>query len=222
MEKEKSLKVENYKTVRDAVFEKLRKAILDGYFKPGQRIIENQVAEEMGVSRTPIREALRRLEIEKLVENLPRKGVMVARVNESQIKEIFNIRGVLEGLAVRLAIDNSDALMIADLEKIISEMETAIKDGDIDKQINCNTRFHDYIVRKANSPMLTEMLQNIHEQIQRYRHQSLSLEGRAEVSLSEHKDIVQEIKEKNKYGAEIFMKKHIEKAGEALMKRMGQ
>lgn len=216
------LKVENYKTVRDAVFENIRAAILNGYLKPGERIIESQIAEEMEVSRTPVREALRRLEIEELVENLPRKGVIVARINDNQIKEIFNIRGALEGLAVRLAIDNFDDEWINDLQQWITDMEKAIDDGDLNKQVECNTQFHNCILSKSNSPMLIQMVHNFQDKIQRYRQQSLSLEGRPPITVSEHKDILAEIKEKNKYGAELFIKKHIEKAGEALIMSMKQ
>lgn len=218
MKEKFNLKVDNYKTVRDAVFDNLRQGILNGHFKPGERIVESQIAEEMDVSRTPVREAIRRLEIEKLVENLPRKGVIVARLNESQIKEIFDIRGALEGLAVRLAIDNLDDELIVDLENSISNMEKAISLKNIEEQIKWNTNFHECILKKSQSQMLISMLHNLQEQVQRYRHHSLSLEGRPEASVNEHKDILAEIKEKNKYGAELFIRKHIEKAGQLLTK----
>ncbi|HHW01400.1 MAG TPA: GntR family transcriptional regulator [Thermoanaerobacterales bacterium] len=220
MTEKESLRIDDYKTVRDAVFERLRKAILNGYFKPGERLVESQIAEEMGVSRTPVREAIRRLEIEKLVVNLPRKGVMVAPINESQVKEIFNIRGALEGLAVKLAIDNIDSKTLRQMEEILQEMDQAIKKGDLDKEVECNTRFHDCILNASKSPKLSELLRNIHDQIQRFRHKSLSVEGRPQIALSEHNDILQAIKEKDKSKAEQLIKNHIENAGKALLKKI--
>jgi len=220
MWKKESLKIEDYKTVRDAVFQKLRSAILNGYFEPGERLVESQIADEMGVSRTPVREAIRRLEIEKLVINLPRKGVMVAPVNESQIKEIFNIRGALEGLAVKLAIDNIDLKTIRQMEIILLEMAEAIKKAELLKIVECNTRFHDCIINASGSPKLSEMLQNIHDQIQRFRHKSLSLEGRPVIALSEHQDILEAVKERDKNKAEQLIKNHIENAGKALLRKI--
>jgi DNA-binding GntR family transcriptional regulator len=213
------LEVGNFKTVRDAVFESIRRGILNGYFKPGERIVESQLAEKMNVSRTPIREALRRLEVENLVENLPRKGVIVSTLKDSQIVEIFNIRGALESLAVNLAIDNLDDELLENLQRCIDKMSEAIDKEDIEKQIEYNTKFHEHILCKTNSPMLVNMLHNLKEQIQRYRYRSLSLEGRPEISLNEHKDILKFIKQKDKEKAEKYIREHINKAGEALIKK---
>lgn len=215
--KDFELEVNNYKTIRDAVFESIRKGILNGYFKPGERIIESQLAEKMNVSRTPIREALRRLEVENLVENLPRKGMIVSTLKDSQVIEIFNIRGALEGLAVDIAIEKLDNELIDNLEKCIDKMSEAIKKDDIEMQIRYNTKFHEHILCKTDSPMLINMLHNLKEQIQRYRYQSLSLQGRPEISLNEHKNILEFIKDKNKEKAEKYIKDHIKKAGEALI-----
>src|SRR6056297_3263879 len=162
--KDFKLEINNYKTVRDAVFESIRKGILNGYFKPGERIIESQLAEKMNVSRTPIREALRRLEVENLVENLPRKGMIVSTLKDSQVIEIFNIRGALEGLAVDIAIDKLDDELIINLQKCIDKMTEAVKSDDIDMQIEYNTKFHEHILRKTDSPMLVNMLHNLKEQ----------------------------------------------------------
>lgn len=219
---ELKLEVESFKTVRDAVFETIKKNILSGYFKPGERIVESQLSERMNVSRTPIREALRRLEVENLVENLPRKGVIVSSLKESQIVEIFHIRGALEGLASSLAIDNLDEELINQLQECIDKMSLAVKAGQIEKQIEYNTQFHEYILRKTNSPMLINMLQNLKDQIQRYRYQSLSLEGRPEISLMEHRDILKYMRERNKEKTEQYIRNHIKKAGEALLQKYRQ
>ncbi|MDW7669250.1 MAG: GntR family transcriptional regulator [Bacillota bacterium] len=216
--KDFKLEVDNYKTVRDAVFESIRKGILNGYFKPGERIIESQLAEKMNVSRTPIREALRRLEVENLVENLPRKGMIVSTLKDSQVIEIFNIRGALEGLAVDIAIDHLDEELINNLQTCIDKMSEAIVKDNIEMQIRYNTKFHEHILCKTDSPMLVNMLHNLKEQIQRYRYQSLSLQGRPEISLNEHKNILKFLKDKNKEEAEKYIKDHIKKAGEALIK----
>lgn len=215
--KEFNLEITDYKTVRDAVFDTIRKGILNGYFKPGERIIESQLAERMNVSRTPVREALRRLEVEKLVENLPRKGMIVTTLNDSQIFEIFNIRSALEGLAINLAIDNSDDELFNNLQDCINNMKDAINTGDIKKQIDYNTKFHDYILIKTYSPMLVDMLNNIKGQIQLYRYHSLSLIGRPEISYNEHEHILNFIKNKDKENAEKYIKIHIKNAGISLV-----
>lgn len=220
MLKNRSLKIDDYKTVRDAAFERLRSGIINGYFKPGERLVESQIAEEMGISRTPIREAIRRLETERLVVNLPRKGVMVAPLDESQVKEIFNIRGALEGLAVKLAIDNLNYKTVKMMENILEEMQRAIEADDHNKVVECNTQFHDCIIEAAKSPKLSEMLQNIHDQIQRFRHTSLSAEGRPQIALTEHINILNYVKEKNANNAEKMMEKHIENAGKSLLEKI--
>jgi len=214
------LKIDEYKTVRDSVFEKLKKAIIDGYFEPGQKLVESQIAQEMGVSRTPVREALRRLEIEKLVVNLPRKGVMVSPIDEVQVKEIFNIRAALEGLAIKLAIDNIDLTTIRQMRKILEEMREAIKRKDLKREVECNTKFHNYIIKAAKSSILTEMLQNIHNHVQRFRHTTLSMEGRSEIALNEHLKILKAIEERDKVKAEQLIEEHIENAKKALLMKI--
>jgi len=220
LEKNTNLKINDYKTVRDAAFERLRNAILKGHFKPGERLVESQIAEEMGISRTPIREAIRRLETEKLVVNLPRKGVVVAPLDMSQVKEIFAIRAALEGLAVKLAMENFNHEIIKEMEDILKEMQKGIKSQDLDQIVECNTRFHDCIIKTAGSSKLFEMLQNIKEQIQRFRHSSLSVEGRPQIALEEHICILNHIKEKNTTNAQKMMEQHIENAGKALSEKI--
>ena len=121
------LNLDNYKPLRDVVFENLREAILEGKLKPGQRLMEVQLAEQLGVSRTPIREAIRKLELEGLVVMLPRKGAYVANMSFKDLIDVLEIRASLEGLAASLAAERRRDEDIEELEKLAKEFEQCVK-----------------------------------------------------------------------------------------------
>lgn len=127
------LNVDAYLPLRDVVFHTLREAILKGELKPGERLMELQLASKLGVSRTPIREAIRMLEQEGLAVTIPRRGAEVARMTEKDMKDVLQIREVLDELAVRLACDNITKEEIKELEKQMLQFENSTKQGDIKK-----------------------------------------------------------------------------------------
>ena len=126
------INLDNYKPLRDVVFENLRAAILDGNLKAGQRLMEVQLAEQLGVSRTPIREAIRKLELEGLVVMLPRKGAYVANMSFKDLIDVLEIRASLEGLAAYLAAERRSDEEIVALEKVAKEFETCVREADIE------------------------------------------------------------------------------------------
>ena len=132
--KDKTLdkKINEYLPLRDIVFHTLRKAIITGELPPGERLMETQLGEKLGVSRTPIREAIRKLELEGLVVMVPRKGAQVAQFTQKDIKDVLEVRAALEALAVRLASKRMDERSFLRLQLVITEYEYAAKENDIE------------------------------------------------------------------------------------------
>lgn len=133
MENLTKLNLDNYKPLRDVVFESLRKAIVEGSLKPGQRLMEVQLAEQLGVSRTPVREAIRKLELEGFVIMLPRKGAYVADMSVKDIIDVLEVRSALEGLAANLAAERMDEKEVENLKEISESLNVAMEGGNLDE-----------------------------------------------------------------------------------------
>ncbi|MBC7078104.1 MAG: GntR family transcriptional regulator, partial [Synergistales bacterium] len=204
------LKIRDYKNAREAAFEKIKEAIIKGHFKPGEKLVEQTLAQEMGVSRTPVREAIRRLEAEGFVVSIPRKGVVVSRADKEEIVQLYSIRAELEGLAARWAIENADEDDIQKLDEAISRMEEAAASGDLDGVVQSNTLFHDAIAQASKSRILCTLLKTLQDNIQRFRFQSLHLPGRPEAALAEHKETIAAIKEKKAEEADRLLTEHLQ------------
>ena len=158
-----------YLPLRDVVFNNIKDGILTGRLRPGERLLENQLADELGVSRTPIREALRMLEIENLVDLIPRKGAQVKKMSEKDIKDILEIRKVLDELAAGLAAENITKQEIAELKKLHSDFVEAFERGDREAVLEADTKFHDVIFNTTKNDKLIQIISNISIQIYRYR-----------------------------------------------------
>jgi len=214
------LKIRDYKNAREAAFEKIKEAIIKGHFKPGEKLVEQTLAQEMGVSRTPVREAIRRLEAEGFVVSIPRKGVVVSRADKEEIVQLYSIRAELEGLAARWAIENADEDDIRKLDEAISRMEETAASGDLDGVVQSNALFHDAIAQASKSRILCTLLKTLQDNIQRFRFQSLHLPGRPVAALAEHKEIVAAIKEKKAEEADRLLKEHLQNACAAALAHM--
>ena len=214
------LKIRDYKNAREAAFEKIKEAIIKGHFKPGEKLVEQTLAQEMGVSRTPVREAIRRLEAEGFVVSIPRKGVVVSRADKEEIVQLYSIRAELEGLAARWAIENADEDDIRKLDEAISRMEETAASGDLNGVVQSNALFHDAIAQASKSRILCTLLKTLQDNIQRFRFQSLHLPGRPEAALAEHKEIVAAIKEKKTEEADRLLKEHLQNACAAALAHM--
>ena len=214
------LKIRDYKNAREAAFEKIKEAIIKGHFKPGEKLVEQTLAQEMGVSRTPVREAIRRLEAEGFVVSIPRKGVVVSRADKEEIVQLYSIRAELEGLAARWAIENADEDDMRKLDEAISRMEETAASGDLDGVVQSNALFHDAIAQASKSRILCTLLKTLQDNIQRFRFQSLHLPRRPEAALAEHKEIVAAIKEKKTEEADRLLKEHLQNACAAALAHM--
>lgn len=204
-----TIKLDNYKPLRDLVFSAMREAILSGRLKPGERLMEVQLAEEMGVSRTPVREAIRKLELEGLVVMVPRKGAYVAGLTLKDVAEVFEIRSSLEGLAAALAAERITDEEVIILDKILDDISTAGEKGDIKTVIKKDMEFHQVLFSASRNDRLAQMINNLKEQIDRFRTQSFSNPIRTKSVLSEHEHILNAIKQGDVENSERLAKEHI-------------
>ena len=216
------IKLDGYKPLRDVVFETLRDAIITQVLKPGERLMEIQLADEMGVSRTPVREAIRKLELEGLVVMVPRKGAYVAGVSMKDIHEVYEVRSALEMLAVTLAAERITEEELDALERQVlreSEEEDKPNKGDLDSIIYIDSSFHDIIYQAAHNQRLVQFINILQEQL-RFRAASLSTPGRSKTALEEHKKIVEALSERNGELAAQLAREHIENAENAMISQM--
>ena len=204
-----SMKTENIRSLRDIVVEKLREAIVSGHFKPGDHLVERELSELIGVSTTPIKEALRILGHEGLVETIPRKGTFVSELAETSIEEVQLVRSAIEGLAARLAALKATDEQLKRLEAQIHLMEGLLENEDVDQLIEENTNFHILIREIAGSPMISRMLLNIASFDKAFRKRALKVNEEKQGGYSEHREIYEAIKSKDPDLAEERMKRHI-------------
>ena len=191
--KDFEMTIDEYLPLRDVVFNTLRRAILKGELEPGERLMEIALANKLGVSRTPIREAIRKLELEGLVLMIPRKGAEVARITEKDLRDVLEVRTSLEKLAIELACDRITEDDIHDL-KTIAEKDVA---------------FHDIIFRSTKNARLIQILNNLREQMYRYRLEYLKDTQSHDRLVEEHQRIVDAIIDKNKEEAVRLIQEHI-------------
>lgn len=209
--------LDSYKPLRELVLEAIREAIINGSLKPRERLMEIQMAEELGVSRTPIREALRKLELEGFIVMVPRKGAYVADISIKDIADVFEIRASLEGLAAALAAERITDEELEFMERCLVVKAEAIAKADFDKLVDIDTKFHESIYKASRNERLWAIINNLREQIQRLRMTSLSVPGRMAQSLKEHRAIVEAIQSRDINLARQVAQEHIENAENVMM-----
>lgn len=163
------LNISEYLPLRDVVFKTLREAILKGDLAPGERLMEIKLANQLGVSRTPIREAIRKLELEGLVVMVPRKGAEVAKITEKDLRDVLEVRASLEELAISLACERITDEKIVELKDALEQFRTVIKGKDVTKIAQMDVAFHDVIFESTQNARLVQMVNNLREQMYRYR-----------------------------------------------------
>jgi DNA-binding GntR family transcriptional regulator len=211
------VKLENYKPLREIVFEHLREAIIKGKLRPGERLMEMQLADEMGVSRTPVREAIRKLELEGLVIMIPRRGAYVADLSIKDVAETFEIRSALEALAASLAAERITPEEAEEMERILVRIGAAIEEDDMQQLVALDEEYHNLLYKASRNDRLMQILNNLREQIQRFRVTTLAVPGRVRGALQEHRNIAEAISERNAELAHQLALEHIENAENALM-----
>ena len=216
MTEDLTLNMNAYLPLRDVVFNTLREAILKGELKPGERLMELQLAAKLGVSRTPIREAIRMLEQEGLAVTIPRKGAEVARMTEKDMEDVLQIRDALDELAASIACEQISEEELAELRHTMHEFEESTKTGDVKRIAEADVRFHDIIYHATRNVKLENMLNNLREQMYRYRVEYLKDETIYPRLLKEHKDIAESLRRKDKSRASETMREHVKNQAEAV------
>ena len=212
--------MDEYLPLRDVVFKTLRQGILTGELKPGERLMEIHLANKLGVSRTPIREAIRKLELEGLVTMIPRRGAEVAQITEKSMKDVLEVRKVLDNLSVELACDRITEEEKEMLQSACVDFEDAVKTGDFSMIAKTDVAFHDIIVAATRNIRLSQMVNNLAEQMYRYRFEYIKDSTQHNRLVQEHKEICEGIVNGNKEKALEAIEAHIDNQEIAVLKQI--
>ncbi|MBU3840068.1 MAG: GntR family transcriptional regulator [Candidatus Ruminococcus intestinipullorum] len=210
MEPKFEVTMDEYLPLRDVVFKTLRQAILRGELKPGERLMEIKLANKLGVSRTPIREAIRKLELEGLVLMVPRKGAEVADITEKSLNDVLEVRKALEELAVQLACERMSKEAFEELKQAAERFKEILDNDDVTKIAEADVAFHDIICQATENQKLIQLVNNFREQMYRYRVEYLKKKECYPQLLEEHQAIIRAIEQGNKEVASQLMGEHIE------------
>lgn len=216
------IKLDSYKPLREVVTETLREAIVNGVLKPGERLMEIQLAEELGVSRTPVRESIRKLELEGFVVMVPRRGTYVADLSIKDINEVYEIRTVLDVLAAGLAAERITEEEQEQLERILFQVGELVEANDIEKLIEVDSQFHDILYRASRNDRLVGIINNLREQFTRFRSISMKYPGRLKNTLEEHTRLVEAIAQRNPDLAQQVAREHMENSEQILLKEFDE
>lgn len=218
--KDISLKIEDYLPLRDVVFNTLRDAIINGDIEPGERLIEISLADTLGVSRTPVREAIRELETEGLVVMTPRKGAEVAKISNKDLTDVLEVRRVLEVLAVELACEKITPEQLARLEENLNDFDACVGKGSASDLSSLDENFHEIIYNATDNKRLVQILSNLRKQMYRYRFVYIKTLSHRKTLHSEHLEIFNALKEKDKAKSVAAILKHIDNQKKAIMENI--
>lgn len=206
-----TLAMDDYLPLRDVVFNTLRQGILHGLLPPGLRLMEIQLAKQLGVSRTPVREALRMLELEGLVNTVPRKGAEVAAITQKDLHDVLDVRCALEELAVDLACQTITQEELNKLHELLDKFRVLTQKGDISGLAECDVEFHDIIIQSTGNNRLIQLLNNLREQMYRYRLEYLKDLSTHQTLLKEHLTIAKCLEQRDVAAAKLTIRDHINK-----------
>ena len=206
--------------LRDVVFNTLRKAILTGELKPGERLMEIHLANRLGVSRTPIREAIRKLELEGLVTMIPRRGAEVAQITEKSLKDVLEVRRALDALCAELACERITEEEKEQLAAACGEFERATKTKEATVIATADVALHDIIVAATGNQRLVQLVNNLAEQMYRYRFEYIKDESQHEKLIEEHRMIYESIMAKDSAAAAEAARIHIDNQERSIMKQI--
>ena len=209
-----------YLPLRDVVFNTLRQAILKGELAPGERLMEIQLAEKLGVSRTPIREAIRKLELEGLVLMIPRKGAEVAKISEKSLKDVLEVRRSLEELAIELACQRISDTDMEDMDAAQAAFRDAIAKGDAMEIAETDEGYHDVIYNCTRNTRLVQILNNLREQMYRFRLEYIKDEDKRQILLIEHEKILKALRSRHVAEARAAVREHIDNQEITVLKKL--
>ncbi len=210
------------KLLREQVYTNIKSKIIGGDFEPGKRLIEEKLAEDMKTSRTPVREAIQKLEKEGLIYRLPRGGFAVKGVSEEEVEEVFSLRGVLEGYAGFLATARMEQDELKALEEVIAREEECLKEMNVDEFIRLDSEFHDTLYKAAKNNRLYALLNDLRDYMYRYRVIILRYQRKPQLAVQDHKEMVSSIKSKNARQVEKLVRKHMVRGKDIIKKKIRQ
>ncbi len=208
----------DYKPLREVIFNTLREAIIVGELKPGERLMEVQLAEKMGVSRTPVREAIRKLELEGLVSMVPRKGAHVADLSVKDIMDVLEVRATLDGLATMLSANRITDEEFKELKHVHGQFANYVEKDNLQGSIKKDVEFHDIIYRSSRNDKLIQIANNLREQVQRFRVIYLKDYSSPKDIVREHAEIIDAILKKDPEASRRVAQKHIKNQEETIIK----
>ena len=209
--------IEDNDTLRKKVLNYLREKILSGAIGPDERLIETRIAQEIGVSRTPVREALHNLEQERLVKAIPRVGYVVTRMQKEEVEEICEIRVAIEGLAIRRAIERAQNKLTRDLRKNILKQRTEISKGNLRGYVELDAQFHEASALLSGSSRLLDMAQMLRRHMLRFRIQALYIIETALKSLKGHERILDAVEKGDPRAAVAVLEQHLKSAKDDIL-----
>lgn len=212
------LVIKNSRSIRKRIYDHLREQLLNGEIPPHQHLIETKIAKEIGTSRTPIREALHSLELEGLIESIPRVGYVVKPIKRAEVEEICEIRTAIEGVAARWAMEKAPQKLIEELRENISVSEEKAVHGDPRAFVDMDAQFHEIIARLSGSKRLQELAQTLRRHMLRYRIQSIYLTENVVRAIEGHKGILRAIEKGDLEDVNKAIKFHIEQSKKDILR----
>ena len=206
--------------LREVVFRTLRRAILNGTLVPGERLMEIPLSQQLGVSRTPVRDAIRMLEIEGLVIMLPHRGAMVAEISSKDLEDVLEVRAALEELAVLKACSNRTEEQMDALEKAAGDFADCLRRGDLMEGARADARFHEIISESTGNRRLMQILNNLREQVFRYRVENLKDSSAHENLVRQHEQLCRALRERAGEQAVQVIRRHIRHQRESILRTL--
>ena len=213
-----SVQMNEYLPLRDVVFNTLRQAILKGELKPGERLMEIALADKLGVSRTPIREAMRKLELEGLVVMIPRRGAQVANITEKDLNDVLEVRIALESMAIEKASKRMTEEQMLKMRRAEKDFERVMAEGNLVRIAEADVEFHEIIYQAADNARLYQVLSNLREQMYRYRVEYLKEEDTRNQLIREHEELSRAIRERDVEKAQELSFRHLENQRQAIIR----
>lgn len=212
-----NMQMNEFLPLRDVVFNTLRQAILTGELKPGERLMEIHLADKLGVSRTPIREAIRKLELEGLVTMIPRKGAEVAQITEKSMNDVLEVRRAMDALCAELACERITDEETQQLGQACVTFEAAVKTRDVKRIAQADVELHDIIVKATGNQRLVQLINNLSEQMYRYRFEYIKDASQHQRLIEEHRVIYESILKKDRETASQAARMHIDNQKKAII-----
>ncbi len=216
------LEMNEYLPLRDVVFQTLRQAILRGEIRPGERLMEIHLAQKLGVSRTPVREAIRMLELEGLVTTIPRRGAVVADITVSDMEDVLEVRLALEELAVQIVCKKLTQEQLNEMKTLAAGFRRTLDGDDVGECAQADMVFHEAIYNATGNKRLVQILNNLREQMYRYRMEYLKDKSSHQVLAEEHAEILQALEERDEQRALEATRRHIARQKEHIIAELTQ